>query len=214
MGKNGRRKRRQRSTQQERDNIAVIAATRFPQPAVRTKPKNWFDRQSGGVQTFIVVAATAWLIGGHLIMWDLVFPTLGKVVGRVPVVSTVTGWLFVGGAFIAWAVVAFNRGTAKPGTANRLKGVAWVWSAVAVVCVPTYYADGVSLPVDFWAGVYSGGYGVFAAPPALGVAALGWWLVSGVVLKRKGRPTNQTVGWICVAYATLLLVLGSTLLRV
>ncbi|MFJ6672603.1 hypothetical protein ACIQMJ_15960 [Actinosynnema sp. NPDC091369] len=208
MGKNGRRRRRQQGSQRARDAASVRTATR---PA--DKPKNWFQRQHGGVQTLIVLGVTASVVVGHFVLWGSIFPALGAAVGRVPVVSTATGWLFGGGAFLAWGVVAINHDTAKPETVARLRVVAWVWSAVAVELFPTGYANGISLPVDFWAGVYAGAYGVLLSPVALGVVALGWWLLVNKLGGHKEEPSNQAVGWICVGYATLLLVWGSTLLR-
>ncbi|NUT50302.1 MAG: hypothetical protein HOV94_23795 [Saccharothrix sp.] len=198
-----------------RSNRGRAAAVRpKPKPAVTpAKPPNWWQRQSGGVVTLLVLGAIAALVGGHYLLWGAVFPAVGEAVGRVPVVSTVTGWLFGGGAFVAWGVFAINLQTAKPRTLTRLRAVAWSWTAVAALCLPTGYANGISLPVDFWAGVYASTYGVIATPLALGVVALGWWLVVDKLLGRKGQPGSQAVGWICVGYATLLLVWGSTLLR-
>jgi hypothetical protein len=207
VGKSGRRKRRQQSSQQARDHTSVRTARRPP------KPKNWFQRQASGVQALIVLGVTAVVVAGHFVLWGAIFPALGEAVGRVPVVSTVAGWLFGGGAFMAWGVVAINQDTAKPETVKRLHVVAWVWSAVAVELFPTQYANRISLPVDFWAGVYAGAYGVILTPVALGVVALGWWLLVNKLAGHKQEPSHQAIGWICVGYATLLLIWGSTLLR-
>ncbi|MFD0200798.1 MULTISPECIES: hypothetical protein [Saccharothrix] len=180
--------------------------------ATRPARKNWFLRQSGGVQTLIVLGVTALVIGGHFLLWGAILPAVGAAVGRVPVVSTVAGWLFGGGAFMAWGVAAINHDTAKPETRKRLHVVAWVWTAIAVQLFPTGYADGVSLPVDFWAGVYSGAYGLILSPVAL-FALMGCWALFLKLTKRKQELSHQATGWICVGYATLLLVWGSTLLR-
>ncbi|MFE9749088.1 hypothetical protein ACFYOT_29620 [Saccharothrix saharensis] len=207
MGKNGRRRRRQQGSQRARDTASVRTATR---PA--DKPENWFQRQHGGAQTFIVLGVTALVVVGHFVLWGSIFPALGAAVGRVPVVSTATGWLFGGGAFVAWGVVAINHDTARPQTRKRLRVVAWVWSAVAVQMLPTGYANDVSLPVDFWAGVYASAYGVMLSPVAF-FALLGGWALVNKLAKRKKEPSSQAVGWTCVGYAALLLVWGSTLLR-
>ncbi|WP_433263677.1 hypothetical protein ACQPZF_32885 [Actinosynnema sp. CS-041913] len=178
----------------------------------RAKPKNWFTKRPGWQQTGIVLAATALGVGGHFFLWGKLFPVLGEAVGHIPVLSTVVGWLFAGGAFGALGIVAINHETAKPENAKRLKIVAWVWSAVAVLCIPTGYANGIRLPTDFWAGVYAGAYGVAAVPLAFLVVVVLWALVVKLV-KRKGEPTGQPVGWVLIAYSALLLVWGSTLLR-
>ncbi|MEU4740426.1 hypothetical protein AB0G02_08125 [Actinosynnema sp. NPDC023658] len=209
MGSSGRRKRRQQLSQRRRDAASVPAATRL---AARPR-KNWFQRQNGGVRTLVVLGAVASVVGGHFLLWGAVFPALGGVVGRVPVVSTVAGWAFGGGAFAAWGVFAINYDTARPVTVKRLRVVVSVWTAVAALCVPTRYANGISLPVDFWAGVYAGAYGVIATPLALCAVALGWWLLVTKLLRRKGEPSHQAIGWMCVGYSALLLVWGSTLLR-
>lgn len=215
MGRNGRRKRRrQRAGRRDRGTSVTTATERAPRrPAER--PENWFQRQHWGVRALILLGSVVALVGGHFLLWGAILPAVGAVVGRVPVVSTVTGWLFGGGAAMAWGVVALNHKTAKPETVRRLRVVAWVWSAVALPLVPTEYADEIVLPVDFWAGVYAGAYGVMLAPVAFGVVALGWWLlVTKPAGRHKAEPSSQAVGWICVGYATLLLVWGSTLLRV
>ncbi|WP_156076930.1 hypothetical protein [Saccharothrix sp. NRRL B-16314] len=187
-------------------------ARRAAKKAAKANP-NWYQRQNGGTQTLIVLGAIAALVGGHFLLWGAVFPALGALVGRVPVVSTVTGWLFGGGAAMAWGVYALNQDTAKPATTKRLLVVAWVWTGVALLLFPTGYADSIRLPVDFWAGVYAGAYGMVLSPVAFGVVAVGWWLLVNKLFGYKEEPSNQAVGWILVGYATLLLVWGSTLLR-
>lgn len=222
MAKESRRKRRQNAAERKRgiEQQATTLQARRGRRAERQastrrseRPESWFQRQGGGTQTLIVLGAIAAVVAGHFALWGAVFPALGELVGRVPVVSTVTGWLFGGGAFVAWGVLAINRATAKPATVTRLQVVAWVWTVVALMCVPTRYANRVSLPVDFWAGAYASAYGVIATPLAAGVIALGWWLLVNKLAGHKADPTEQAVGWICVGYATLLLVWGSTLLR-
>ncbi|GAA1271380.1 hypothetical protein [Saccharothrix xinjiangensis] len=178
-----------------------------------TAQVGWFNRQSGLVQTGLILGGIAVAVAGHFLLWGELIPAIGELVGRVPVVSTVTGWLFVGGAFMAWGVLAINEDTARPAAVKRLKVTAWTWTAVAAFCIPVGRAQTVVLPTDYWAGVFAGAYGLFITPLAIGVVALLWWLVVTKLLGRKGEPTKPQIGWICVAYATLLLVWGSTLLR-
>ncbi|ONI88502.1 hypothetical protein ALI22I_19335 [Saccharothrix sp. ALI-22-I] len=220
MGKANRRKRRQAAAQSKRGQAWAEQWTEQEQArrAARaaTKPKadpNWFQRQKVGTQVLVVLGAVVAAVGGHFVLWGSVFPVLGEAVGRVPVVSTVVGWLFGGGAFMAWGVVGVNHATAKPGTKAGLQVVAWSWTVVAVMLFPTEYANDVSLPVDFWAGVYAGAYGVIMSPLALIVAGLGWWLLVNKLFGYKKELGHQAFGWICVGYATLLLIWGSTLLR-
>ncbi|MFD7653482.1 hypothetical protein ACFV4N_05840 [Actinosynnema sp. NPDC059797] len=175
--------------------------------------KNWFNRQSGLAQTGIVLGGVAAVVVGHFFLWGELIPAIGELVGRVPVVSTVTGWLFVGGAFMAWGVLAINEKTARPATVKRLKVIAWSWAVVALMCAPVGLADEVVLPTDYWAGVFAGAYGLFLIPVAVLVAFLLWWLVVNKLFGHEEEPTEAQIGWICVAYATLLLVWGSTLLR-
>lgn len=189
-----------------------------PIPTRTTPPKaaqrqSWFTRQSGGVQTLIILGGITALVVGHFVLWGAVIPALGTLVGRIPVVSTAAGWLLGGGAFMAWGVLAINHDTAKPTTVKRLKATAWAWTSVAALCIPTGYANDVVLPVDYWAGVYAGTYGVVASPLAAGVVALFWWLVVNKLAGHEDDPTKPQLGWICVGYSALLLVWGSTLLR-
>ncbi|MCE6993815.1 hypothetical protein LZG04_03170 [Saccharothrix sp. S26] len=221
MGKNGRRKRRQAAAQVQRSEAwaedfrarhAARSATRQKR-AVADKRLNWFTRLGNGSQVLVALGGITAVVVGHFALWGAVLPALGAAVGRVPVVSTVAGWLFGGGAFLAWGVYAINEKTARPATAQALGTTAWVWSGVACMMVPSSYANDISLPVDFWAGAYASAYGVVATPLALGVVALGWWLLVNKLAGHKEEPSSQAVGWICVGYATLLLVWGSTLLR-
>ncbi len=176
------------------------------------KEKNWFTRLSGWQQTGIILGGTALGVVAHFLLWTGLMPVVGELVGRVPVLSTVVGWLFAGGAFAALGVLLINRDTAKPETVRRLKVVGYSWSAVAILCIPTGIANDVALPVDFWAGVFAGTYGV-AISPLAAIVVVVLWTIAAKVLRVKDEPTNQTMGWMFVGYAALLLVWGSTLLR-
>ncbi|WP_367136762.1 hypothetical protein [Saccharothrix sp. HUAS TT1] len=215
MGKAGRRKRRQATSQVRRDQAWLEERSRHAGATATAakKPSNWFMAQKGGTQTLVVLGVIALVVGGHFFLWGTVYPALGDAVGLVPVVSTATGWLFGGGAFMAWGVLAINHETAEPATAQRLRVLAWSWTAIATMAIPTSYANGIRLPVDFWAGAYASAYGVILAPVAAGVVALGWWLLVDKLFRHKGGATPKAIGWICVGYATLLLIWGSTLLR-
>ncbi|WP_309116381.1 hypothetical protein [Saccharothrix sp.] len=176
------------------------------------KPKNWFQRLSKAQQTGVIVGGTFAAVGGHFLMWGAVIPAVGRVVGRVPVVSTVAGWLFAGGAFAAIGVLLINHDNARPATQKRLKRVAGVWGAVALLCIPSGFANDVVLPTDYWAGVYAGAYGVVVIPAVFVVGVL--LLALGAKLfKREKGPTETGFGWVLVGYSFLLLVWGSTLLR-
>ncbi|MEU7531977.1 hypothetical protein AB0A74_40010 [Saccharothrix sp. NPDC042600] len=180
--------------------------------AATPKPKNWFQRLGKGVQTAIVVGGTFAAVGGHFLLWGAVIPAVGRLFGRVPVVSTVAGWLFAGGAFAAIGVLLINHDTARPEAQKRLKWVAGVWGAVALLCIPSGFANDVVLPTDYWAGVYAGAYGVVMVPLVFIVGAL--LLALGAKLfKREKGPTETGFGWVLVGYSFLLLVWGSTLLR-
>ncbi len=164
------------------------------------------------VTVLVVLVGLAAEIAGHYYLWSAVFPALGAAVGGVPVVSTVVGWLFGSGAFMAWGVLLVNQKSLKPKTVDRLRVVAWLWTAVAFMCIPSDHADSISLPTDFWAGAYASAYGVAIAPAAAVMFAGGRWLAEKV-FEREVEPAGRVLGWICVGYATLLLVWGSTLLR-
>ncbi|MEJ2858874.1 MULTISPECIES: hypothetical protein [unclassified Saccharothrix] len=179
--------------------------------AVEPKPKNWFQRLTKAQQTGVVVGGTFAAVGGHFLLWGAVIPAVGKVVGRVPVVSTVVGWLFAGAAFAAIGVLLIND-KAPEDTKKRLKWVAGVWSGVALLCIPSGFANDVVLPVDYWAGVYAGAYGVVMVPLVFIVGVL--LLALGAKLfKREKGPTEVGFGWVLVGYSFLLLVWGSSLLR-
>ncbi|MEU4803275.1 hypothetical protein [Actinosynnema sp. NPDC023587] len=181
--------------------------------ARKAKADNWFTRLSGWGQTGLVLAGLVAAVGAHLLLWGAVIPAVGSVVGRVPVLSTVVGWLFGGGAFVALGVLGINHDSAEPATRRRLKIIAIVWAAVGVLCIPTGYANDVVLPSDYWAGVYAGAYGVAAVPLTLTAALLLWALAVKVLRIKDREPTHRSTGWVLVAYGALLLVWGSSLLR-
>ncbi|MDQ2588422.1 hypothetical protein [Saccharothrix yanglingensis] len=67
-----------------------------------------------------------------------------------------------------------DRHTTTPATVKRLDVVLGVWCAVAVCSLPVSdYADDVSLPVDYRAGVHSVGSGMPVSPVVAGVIAPG-----------------------------------------
>ncbi|CCH34116.1 hypothetical protein BN6_68790 [Saccharothrix espanaensis DSM 44229] len=177
------------------------------------KAPNWFARRSGWQQAGLVLGGTAAGVGAHLLLWATAIPEVGAVVGRVPVLSTVVGWLFAGGAFAALGVLALNHDSVGPAALRRLKIVAGVWAVVGLLCIPTGFANDVVLPIDYWAGVYAGAYGVAAVPLVFFVVTLLWALTVKVLRIKNSDPTNKPVGWVLIAYSALLLVWGSSLLR-
>ncbi|MBW4720082.1 hypothetical protein [Saccharothrix obliqua] len=158
----------------------------------------------------MIVGVIGLVLVGHFVLWRELIPAVGVVVAPVPVVSTVVGWLFAGAAFGVVGVLLINQRSARPEVLSRLRWTAGIWSLVALMCVPTGAADEVVLPVDFWAGVFAGAYGVVMSPVAAIVVGLVWSLVLKL---RPGEPTGRAVGWAFVGYSALLLVWGSTLLR-
>ncbi|MDU0294400.1 hypothetical protein [Saccharothrix longispora] len=208
MGGSGRRgRRRQRSGPPGGGGTAYAAGRQ----AVRAQ-RSWFNRQGGGTQTLVVFGGIALLIGLHFLLWGEVIPAVGALVGRVPVLSTAVGWLYGGGAVMAWGVYAVNRATASPAVRKRLLTTAWAWTPVAVACFPSDYADSTVLPTDYWAGVYASAYGVVVVPlVAFVVALLSLPLVR--LFPRLKDAGDGWLGWACVGYSVLLLVWASTLLR-
>ncbi|MEU5692552.1 hypothetical protein [Actinosynnema sp. NPDC020468] len=174
------------------------------------EPKNWFARRSGGQRSLLVTGGVLGALLAHYLWWVYAVPAVGEVVGSVPVVSTVVGWAYGGGAIMAVGVALINHESAR---AKPVMQVALAWSVLALLCLPFGWANDVSLPTDYWAGVFAGAWGVLATPLAAAVAALLWWLVTKVFLKREVEATEVAMGWLAVAYSFLLLVWGSTLLR-
>ncbi|MGM1058108.1 hypothetical protein [Saccharothrix sp. Mg75] len=207
MGKPGRRKRRQRSGQRERDETAYTAARQ----AVRAQ-RNWFNRQGGGTQVLVVFGGVGLVVGLHFLLWGELIPAVGVLVGRVPVLSTVAGWLYGGGAVMAWGVYVVNRATAGPEVRKRLLTTAWAWTPVALACFPSEFADSTALPADYWAGVYASAYGLLIVPLAVVVLALLAALLIKLFPRLEGVGDGW-VGWLCIGYSSLLLVWASTLLR-
>ncbi|WP_447003638.1 hypothetical protein ACRAKI_28835 [Saccharothrix isguenensis] len=215
MGKAGRRaRRRARSKGGERDpawsesNHARIAA----QVAAERRPPTWFDRLPGWAAYALCTGFIVGAISGHYALWRWVIPSVGEVVGRIPVVSTVVGWLFAGGAFVAVGVAVVNDKTARENTRRRLRLIACAWSGLAILCLPIGWAEAAYLPTDYWAGVFAGSYGTAASPLVVAVVAFLWWL-AWLGVKGSRRPGNGLVGWAFISYGVLLLVWGSTLLR-
>jgi hypothetical protein len=184
-----------------------------PPAARRPAERGWWHGRSGAQQTGLVLLGIAAFFGLHYAFWTGLMPVVGAVVGEVPVLSTVVGWAFGGGAFVAAGVLGVTPDGADERTRARRRAVAVVWCCVGVLCVPIGWANDVALPTDFWAGLYAGAYGVAALPLTVLVALLLWWLVAVKLFKRTGDPGNAAMGWMSIAYATLLLFWGATLLR-
>ncbi|XVS63012.1 hypothetical protein ACQPYE_32855 [Actinosynnema sp. CA-299493] len=214
MGKANRRKRRQREAQSKRGEVWAqqeVARRQARRTATR-KPPTWVDRVPPWGWVGICVGGLVGVVLGHYLLWVWVIPRVGDVVGRVPVVSTVVGWLFAGGAFVATGVAVVNDKTARDTTRRRLRMTAYAWGGIAVLCLPIGWAEDVYLPTDYWAGVFAGAYGLLVSLVAFPVMVLLWWLLSLVVKPLRDKPA-QSVGWAFIGYGVLLLVWGSTLLR-
>ncbi|GAB2986268.1 hypothetical protein GCM10027184_43270 [Saccharothrix stipae] len=203
----GRKKRRQ-----GRDG-AEVSTRRHPRnPRPGRKPPHWLDRLGGWGWTGLVVGTVIGAIGAHYALWHWVIPPVGVVVGRIPVVSTVVGWLFGGGAWIALGVAVVNEKTAGKVAGLRLVRIAIVWMGVAVLCLPVGWAEDIYLPTDYWAGVFAGAYGLVGSLVVFPVVALVLYPLSRVVRSLRDK-SDQVVGWASIGYGVLLLVWGSTLLR-
>ena len=175
--------------------------------------RSWWERQTQGTQTWLVIGAVGAVVGGHFLMWGLVLPGLGDLVGLVPVVSTVVGWLFCGGALAATGVTLVNWGTFSAGARSRWTIASAVWGVVALMAgVPSSIAFDVSLPLDYWAGLFAGARGLLSLPLLAGLLALAWVEIARL-LRREARCSRTTAGWLFVAYSVVLLFWGATFLR-
>ncbi|MFD9702422.1 hypothetical protein [Lentzea sp. NPDC059081] len=193
-----------------REAAKLDAATR----ATRDQAdRTWWGRQTQGTQAWLVFAAVVAVVGGHFLVWELLLPALGDLVGPVPVVSTVVGWLFCGGALAATGITLATWRTSPAGTKSRWTIVSVVWGVVALmVGVPSDLAFEEPLPLDYWAGLYAGVRGLLALPVLALLVAL---VLAGVawVRKRKATCSRTTVGWLFVGYSVFLLFWGATFLR-
>lgn len=77
-----------------------------------------------------------------------------------------------------------------------------------MVGVPSSIAFDVSLPLDYWAGLFAGARGLLPA----GLLDLAWVGIARL-LRRKARCSRTTTGWLFVAYSVVLLFWGATFLR-
>jgi MFS family permease len=180
--------------------------------AADRRPPTWLDRLPVWAVFALCTGSVVGIVSGHYALWQWVIPSVGEVVGRIPVVSTVVGWLFAGGAFVAVGVAVANDKTAREATRRRLRLIAYVWCGLATLCLPIGWAEEAYLPTDYWAGVFAGSYGTAASPLVAAVIAFLWWL-AWLGVEGSRRPKNGLVGWALISYGVSLLVWGSTLLR-
>ncbi|GAA3840648.1 hypothetical protein GCM10022243_03800 [Saccharothrix violaceirubra] len=80
------------------------------------------------------------------------------------------------------------------GDSSRARHIAQVWSAVAILCLPFGWAVDVSLPVDYWAGVFAGAYGILASPLVALAVALVWWPVRALAASARNPRRPRSAG--------------------
>lgn len=207
-----RRNRRRRGAPGGRGRPVAVAESREGKPFASWG--RWFEGLPGGAMVAVVCAGLIGFLAFYFAQWQLLFPAVGELVGTGSVGAVLAGWAFGGGAFACVGVVVLYWPVLGPAAREVAQVVAVVWSTLGAVCFPTGVSAEVALPVDFWAGVYAGAYGVAFSPVAL-PAALGLTrLVRTKLLKRSpADPGSTAVGWVFVGYSVLLLVLGATWLR-
>jgi hypothetical protein len=139
--------------------------------------------------------------------WRYGAPAISGVVGPVPVLSTIVGWLQAGGALAAVGFYLVNRDDLLPATRKWLRPVLIGWGVLAALAFPNN--DPPALHPDYYAGLHAGGLGLALSLVVIPVATYVVWKP----FNRDKDPTAALIGYTLIGWAFVMLLLGATYFR-
>jgi hypothetical protein len=162
------------------------------------------------VAFWLVVAPVAFFVA-YWLFWRYGAPAISGVVGPVPVLSVIAGWLQGGGAMAATGFVLILRPDLLERTAERAGRFTGTWLAIGLLAVPNTF-DVPALHPDYYAGLFAGGLGLLASVIIVPIGVLGVWKRF-----RRGKTTKEServaFGYGYVVYSIALLLFAATVLR-
>ncbi len=197
MAKSAGQKRRRKDNRRAR---AQAAQTRAQARARRPKPQMW----SAGKAMFWTVVGVVAFIGLMPVFWYYLAPAISDLVGPVPVLAVIAGWLPAGGALAAVGFYLINHDDLLPRTRVRLTWVLGVWGVLALATMPVD-VDSPPLYDSYYAGLRVGSLGALAAGILVPIGVYVLWKP----FNRRKEPTPAVWGYALTTFAVVLLLLAA-----
>jgi len=138
--------------------------------------------------------------------WYWIAPAISDLVGPVPVLAVITGWLPVGGFLAAVGFYLVNHDDLLARTRVRMAWVLGVWGVLALTTMPV---DVNSPPLvhEYYTGLQVGFLGALTGAVLVPVGVYALWKP----FHRRKEPTTAVWGYAFAVFAVVLLLLAAAL---
>ncbi len=168
-------------------------------------------RRSGAKVALLLVLGLVGFIALYGLFWNYGAPAISRVVGPVPVLSVIAGWLLGGGAMAFSGFVLVNQPDLLERTARRAGRFVTAWLVLGLLAVPNTL-DVPALHPDYHAGLFAGGIGLLSSILVVPIGVLGAWKPF-----QRGRSTKESertaFGYGFIIYSIVVLLYAATVLR-
>ncbi|WNV82779.1 hypothetical protein [Umezawaea sp. Da 62-37] len=168
-------------------------------------------RRSGAKVALGLLAGLAAVITLYALFWNYGAPAISRVVGPVPVLSVIAGWLQGGGALAFSGFVLVNQPDLLERTAKRAGRFVAAWLVLGLLAVPNTL-DVPALHPDYHAGLYAGGIGLLSSIVVVPIGVLLLWKPF-----QRGESTKESeriaYGYGFIVYSVLVLLYAATVMR-
>jgi hypothetical protein len=168
-------------------------------------------KRSGAKVALWLVLGLAGFVVLYSLFWNYGAPAISRVVGPVPVLSVITGWLQGGGALAFSGFVLVNQPDLLERTAKRAGRFVAAWLVLGLLAVPNTL-DVPALHPDYHAGLYAGGVGLLSSVVVVPIGVLLLWKPF-----QGGKSTKETeriaFGYGFIAYSIITLLYAATVMR-
>jgi hypothetical protein len=193
-----------RKRRYEENRLAQARAERIRTPvqaqARKPRRKTWSESWATFL-SFVGVVAFICLVP---VFWEYIAPAISALVGPVPVLAVIAGWLPVGGALAAVGFYLVNQDDLLPKTREKLTWVLKTWGVLGLATMPIDI-DSPPLSDSYYAGLRMGFLGTLTGAA---LVPIGVYLLWKPFNWRK-EPTTAAWGYTFIIFAVVLLLLAA-----